>query len=169
MKGESCDLVTCAQAIHWLDAKAFYTEAKRILKSNGLLAVYGYSIPFFPDNEEATTVVSTFHNDTLKGYWNDNRRHIVNGYAEFHLPFPITERMVIQQDWPVPLSHFVKYIETWSAYITYRKMNPLGPPILEQMHISLRESFNQESDDPVINCAFRVFLLLGLQTNNSLN
>ena len=40
----SFDLVTVAQAIHWFDFKAFYSEVKRTLKHGGLLAVITYGL-----------------------------------------------------------------------------------------------------------------------------
>ena len=38
----SVDLITCAQGTHWLDRSLFFKEAERILKPNGVLALYGY-------------------------------------------------------------------------------------------------------------------------------
>lgn len=35
----SIDLITVAQALHWFDLPAFYAEAQRVLKPDGLLAV----------------------------------------------------------------------------------------------------------------------------------
>ena len=39
---ESVDLVTVAQAMHWLDPDKFYGEVRRVLRPGGTLAVYGY-------------------------------------------------------------------------------------------------------------------------------
>ena len=41
---ECCDLVTVAQAAHWLNLPAFYEETARVLKPQGLLAVWGYAV-----------------------------------------------------------------------------------------------------------------------------
>ena len=38
----SLDLVTICQALHWLDLDTFYSEAERVLKPGGVLAVIGY-------------------------------------------------------------------------------------------------------------------------------
>ena len=38
----SIDLVTVAQAIHWVDLEKFYPEVNRVLRPCGVLAVYGY-------------------------------------------------------------------------------------------------------------------------------
>ena len=39
----SVALIISAQAAHWFDIEEFYSEAKRILKINGVLAFIGYA------------------------------------------------------------------------------------------------------------------------------
>ena len=53
---DSVDLVTVAQTLHWLDASKFYADVKRILKSNGVLAVYGYGNVSLDIDEAATLI-----------------------------------------------------------------------------------------------------------------
>ena len=40
----SVNLITTAQAMHWMNHDAFYREVDRVLKPGGTLAVYGYGI-----------------------------------------------------------------------------------------------------------------------------
>jgi ubiquinone/menaquinone biosynthesis C-methylase UbiE len=40
----SVDLVTVAVAIHWFNFDEFYREVKRVLKPNGILAAWTYSL-----------------------------------------------------------------------------------------------------------------------------
>lgn len=49
---ETVDLVTIAQAIHWLDTEKFYGEVTRVLRPGGSLVVYGYGNGVL-DREEA--------------------------------------------------------------------------------------------------------------------
>jgi SAM-dependent methyltransferase len=51
----STDLITSAQAVHWLDREKFYAEVRRVLKHGGVCAVYGYGINRL-DNLEAQTI-----------------------------------------------------------------------------------------------------------------
>ena len=39
---QSVDLITVAQAIHWINLDLFYPEVERVLKPHGVLAIYGY-------------------------------------------------------------------------------------------------------------------------------
>lgn len=42
----SVQLVTCSQAVHWFDTSKLFDEVKRILIPGGIIAIYGYWIPF---------------------------------------------------------------------------------------------------------------------------
>src|SRR5690242_19124561 len=42
LANESISLITVAQAIHWFDFNRFYTEAKRVLVPDGVLAAWAY-------------------------------------------------------------------------------------------------------------------------------
>lgn len=39
------DLVLISQSIHWFDLDEFFLEAKRVLKSNEIIAAIGYDLP----------------------------------------------------------------------------------------------------------------------------
>ena len=39
----SLALIISAQAAHWFDLSHFYSEVKRTLKTNGVLALFGYA------------------------------------------------------------------------------------------------------------------------------
>jgi ubiquinone/menaquinone biosynthesis C-methylase UbiE len=44
LASSSIDLVTVAQALHWFELDAFYIEAKRVLKPQGVLAAWCYNL-----------------------------------------------------------------------------------------------------------------------------
>ena len=78
----SVDLLTCAQAWHWLDAENFYREASRALAPNGCLCL---------SHEGCQRVISDFYSNTLKGYWHPNRAlisTIVTGVLFYPFPRP---------------------------------------------------------------------------------
>ena len=60
----SVDLITVAQALHWMDLDLFYPEVERVLKTRGVLAVYGYAIPQL-DIPAASQLISEVKNITV--------------------------------------------------------------------------------------------------------
>lgn len=45
LNDNSVNVITACQAVHWFDVEKFYNEVNRILRNNGVLAVYGYHLP----------------------------------------------------------------------------------------------------------------------------
>ena len=52
----SLDLITVAQGVHWFDLPRFFTEAKRVLKPKGILAIWCYGEFEIPDAPQAFQV-----------------------------------------------------------------------------------------------------------------
>ncbi|HET8737200.1 MAG TPA: class I SAM-dependent methyltransferase, partial [Pricia sp.] len=84
----SVDLITVAQAIHWFDFDAFYREAKRVLKKDGIIAVMGYSL-LTTENPGLDEIIRYFYNDVVGSYWDDERKYIDARYTT--IPFPFGE------------------------------------------------------------------------------
>src|ERR1700730_13525034 len=82
---ESVDLVTVAQALHWFDREAFFAEAERVLKPNGVLAVWCYNL--FKVAPETDRLVETFYRETVGPYWDFERRLVETGYRTIAFPF----------------------------------------------------------------------------------
>lgn len=57
LESGSVNLITTAQALHWMNHEAFYEEVDRVLRPGGVLAVYGYGIPV-ENKKEAHNLVS---------------------------------------------------------------------------------------------------------------
>jgi ubiquinone/menaquinone biosynthesis C-methylase UbiE len=123
----SQDLVTVAQALHWFDCERFYAEARRVLRPNGLLAVWSYSICTL-ESAAADALLQEFYANTAGPYWPPERRHVESGYQS--LPFPQPELTVpefaMQLRWS--LDQLLGYLGSWSAtsrYIKARGSDPL--------------------------------------------
>lgn len=162
---KECDLVTMATAWHWVDASDFYREADRVLKSPGVLAVYAYSLPYFPDNPEASQVIGNFFHVTLKDCLHENTKHIFNRYSAVKLPFEIEERHDFDYEWCVPLSHLVGLLSSADACWKYVKDHP-GTTVLSQVKEDLKCSLHlatDSDDDPTIRCLFPTFINIGLK------
>jgi SAM-dependent methyltransferase len=135
LQSESCDLVSVAQALHWLDLKRFYAEAKRVLKEGAILAVWNYNL--LQITPEIDAVVNHFYNNVVGPFWPPERRLIECGYGA--LPFPFEEidvpSFAMTAVWS--LEALLGYLRTWSAtqrYVEATGQDPLGP-----LHDQLRD------------------------------
>lgn len=110
----SVDLVAVAQALHWFDLEAFYAEARRVLRPEGLLAAWTYGIHTTGD-AAIDAQVRRFYAEVVGRYWPPERRHVESGYRD--LPFPFTEiappAFAMTADWSLP--QLLGYARSWSA------------------------------------------------------
>lgn len=127
LKDDSVDLVSVAQALHWFDLERFYAEVRRVLKPNGILAVWAYGINRVED-EEINKRIYDFYDNTVGPYWPPERRLVEEGYRT--IPFPFVEilppQIHMEARWT--LEQLLGYFSTWSAtnrYIAATGRNPL--------------------------------------------
>ncbi|MEK7263115.1 MAG: class I SAM-dependent methyltransferase [Bacteroidota bacterium] len=122
---EFFDVITVAQAIHWFDIEKFYCNAQRTLKTNGILAVIGYSLP--RADEKINAIIDDFYSRTLNSYWDAERKYIDELYQT--IPFPFREisspQFSITYEWR--LENMLGYLQTWSAVQNYAKRNNVNP------------------------------------------
>jgi ubiquinone/menaquinone biosynthesis C-methylase UbiE len=122
---EQCvDLVTVAQALHWLDLDSFYAEVIRVLKPGAPLAVWTYTtLQLDPPLDVA---IGAF-NERIAPYWPANRRHVDAGYRTLAFPFPELEAppLEIEERWR--LDHLLGYVRSWSATARYRARHGEDP------------------------------------------
>jgi SAM-dependent methyltransferase len=113
----SADLVTVAQALHWLDREAFYREARRVLRSGGLLAVWCYGhVEIDPAIDR---LLRRFAFETVGPFWPPERALVESGYREVEFPFDEIPAppLAIEQD--LTLDALAGYLRTWSATLRY--------------------------------------------------
>ncbi len=114
----SIDLVTVAQAAHWFVLPRFFAEARRVLKPDGVLALWGYGRLDLPAGMDA--IFQRFYGETVGPYWPPERKWIDDGYRS--LDFPFTEisapDFFIEVEWDLP--RLLDYLSTWSAVKHYR-------------------------------------------------
>lgn len=110
----SVDLVTVAQALHWLDLESFYAEVERVLVPGGVLAVWTYGNQSVGD-KIIDRQVDRFYREIVGPYWAAERRHVESGYLTLPFPFPELGHpgFVMQQQWS--LVQLLGYLRTWSA------------------------------------------------------
>ena len=158
LESSSVDLLTCAQAWHWLDAELFYAEAKRVLKPKGCLAVYGHGATI-TDNKRMKNAFDTFNETLIQSDCITQRNmHILNMYEAVKLPFPRTQRL----EFPLPqkstMLQLFGFMSSVSAYRSYCEKFPENT-LLKNIQGCYEK---EKSKCPVEDFTYPGFLILGL-------
>ncbi|HEV2643176.1 MAG TPA: class I SAM-dependent methyltransferase [Candidatus Elarobacter sp.] len=127
LRDGSADLVTIAQALHWLDLDAFYAEVRRVLVPRGVLAVWSYGDPVLPGHPKANRILQRFNHETVGPYWPTERHQVGEGYRTY--PFPFDEvaapEMTLEAEWT--LAQLAGYVRSWSATSRYVQQHEFDP------------------------------------------
>jgi len=123
----SVDLITVATAYHWFDISAFAHEVHRILKPDGVLAVWCYGLCHI--DPKLDDLFQHFYYDTVGEFWPAGRKYIDERYETIAFPFPRlqTPKFYMETHWN--LAQFLGYLSTWSAVQYYKKAKGHDPVI----------------------------------------
>lgn len=130
--GERCslatgtvDLATVAQALHWFDFDAYFTELRRVLRPGGLFAAWSYGVLRIAPHIDR--LLARFEHEVVGQYWPPERRHVDAGYAD--IPFPLAPvpapAFAMRQHWT--LAQVLDYLGTWSAVQRFRQARAQDP------------------------------------------
>lgn len=127
LAGGRVNLVTVAQAYHWLDHPRFFTELDRVMAPGGILAVWLYGT--MRTTPALDAVVAGFYSGTVGPFWPPERVHVDTDYRL--LPLPIDEvpapAFAIEAD--LSLHELLGYVRSWSAvgrFIAERGYDPVN-------------------------------------------
>jgi SAM-dependent methyltransferase len=122
-------LVTVAQALHWLDLSRFYPEVRRVLRPGGLFVAWTYGIHRV-DGGAIDAVVADFYDRVVGPYWAPERQLVETGYRTLDFPFAEVEIAAppMIEDWT--LGQLLGYVSTWSAVAKCREVTG-GDPLLD--------------------------------------
>ncbi|OGT46401.1 MAG: hypothetical protein A3E83_06370 [Gammaproteobacteria bacterium RIFCSPHIGHO2_12_FULL_41_20] len=121
------NLITIAQALHWLNFKRFYNEVKRVAAPNSIIAAWCYSLCTI--NPTIDIYIKKLYFQILgETYLPKEVKHIYNQYTS--IPFPFTKQLTPQFfiEKEINLSQFIGYLQTWSAIKEYQmrlQKNPI--------------------------------------------
>lgn len=113
------DLVTVAQALHWVDVETFFAEARRVLRPGGVVAVWCYDLARV--NREIDGVIDRFADETVGPHWAPERRHVRAGYRDLPFPFDELPFPECRMERELTLDQLAGYLGTWSAVRRYRE------------------------------------------------
>lgn len=109
----SVDLITVAQAAHWLDLPGFYKEARRVARADAAIALVTYVHTEVDPSVDA--VVEQFYSGVLGKWWAPERRHTETGYRLLDFPFSELDAPEMQMEEYWTAEQLIRYISTWSA------------------------------------------------------
>jgi SAM-dependent methyltransferase len=138
----SIDLLTVANALHWFDFNTFYTEAKRVLKTNGIIAAWAYGNPEI--SSEIDPIINHFHDFILKDYWLAENRLVENEYKTIPFPFEEIDSPSFYYKKPMALNGLIGLLNTWSATQRFIDKNGFSPT--EQLNHELLKIWNDGSE-----------------------
>jgi ubiquinone/menaquinone biosynthesis C-methylase UbiE len=124
----SVDLVTVAQALHWIDLPPFYDEVSRVLVPDGLIAVWCYGLQRV-DDAAIDRRLEHFYGSVVGPYWAPERKLVETGYRT--VPFPFSELasppFEMAHEWL--LAELLAYLRTWSATAAFGKARGFDPVV----------------------------------------
>ena len=138
LPAQSVDLVTVAQALHWFEVGAFYMEARRVARSEAVIAVWNYPRPRFEDAELDRRFFE-FYSQVVGPYWPPERRHIEARYRTLPFPFEEIKAPEFGLDLSWNLAQVLGYVSSWSATARYRKA--LGTDPVPMLRASLEAAW----------------------------
>jgi hypothetical protein len=122
----SFDLITVAQAYHWISWKKFHEEATRVGKNNSVVAVWGYG-NFSTDDENLNQLLHHFYYNIIFSNWDAERRHVENNYNSVEFNFDPLPSKNFGTDLIYTKEHLIAYLQSWSAVQNYIKTNQSSP------------------------------------------
>jgi len=131
----SVDMLVSAQAAHWFDLPKFWPEAARVLRPDGTLCLWGYSMCEL-DHLAADKLLSDYYWNIIGPFWDAPRKLVDRRYADI-VPdgtlFNREERVSTSMEKTVTVNDLVGYLDTWSGLHEYRKQKKEDPlPAMEQ-------------------------------------
>jgi len=121
----SCDLVTAAQAAHWFDLPRFLESCQRVLRPNGIVAIWGYGLTRITPAVDAE--VLHFYTEVVGPYWPTGREHLDNEYRTLELPLKEMDSPPFAMRLTWDLGALIGYLGTWSAVQRYIKAKGEDP------------------------------------------
>lgn len=161
LKDNSVDLITVAQAVHWFDFDQFYAQVNRVLKPNGIIAVWAYGIPGV--NDQLNPIIKNFHDNVIGEFWLPENRLIEKDYSTIAFPFEIIDTpttFYIQKD--LNLRELLGHFRSWSA--TQKYMDTYGRNPIEQLEQNITEYWQNKEDKKEV--VWKLILKVGRLVNH---
>ena len=148
----SVDLVTVAQALHWLPLDRFFTEVRRVLVPRGALAVWCYTRPVL--EQELDAIVLRYYAETCRAYWPRDRQLVDEGYRSIVIPIDEVPAPALKIESRLSLAEFGGYVRTWSA--TNRLARAIGRDPVVGLEDELRAVWGPDGERRLVRWPIHV-------------
>ena len=116
---EKVNLITVAQAFHWLNHQEFAKACQKVAAQGCHLVVWSYAMTSV--TPEVDRAVDPLYNGLLGPYWEKERKDVENGYKNISLPFEEIKVPMLPMKASWSYDRFSGYLRTWSALQKYLK------------------------------------------------
>ena len=155
LASSSADLITVAQAAHWMKLDAFYKEARRVAREGALIALVAYERTRIDPSIDP--IIERFYAGDLAAWWPPERKHIETGYRTLDFPFEPVAAPLFEMKATWTADQLVGYIRTWSAVRAMEAAN--GPRATNRFEDAVRRAWGpgaREVTWPIVVLAGRV-------------
>ena len=126
------DLVTVAQAYHWINWKEFKKEVMRVCKPGAIIAIWVY-FRNMPGDNKVDDAIFSFHENVTKPYWDDARKFVEEKYSTVEFDYDLLPVKDFETTLNWEREDMIGYISSWSAIQKYIKVNGHSPiPLIEE-------------------------------------
>ena len=150
------DLVTVAQAYHWIKWDEFKKEVTRVSKPDAVIAVWMYYHHTTGDDKIDKTV-RDFYENVTKPYWDYERKFVEEKYAAVEFDYELLPGKPFDSILSWQREDLIGYISSWSAIQKYIKINDNSP-----IQIIEEEIKRLWAEGEVKKVVFPIYIKLGI-------
>ena len=125
-KENTFDLVTVAQAYHWIRWDEFKKEVTRVCKSGAIIAVWTYNRNKIGD-EKIDDAIYSFYQNVTQPYWDPERKYVEELYATVEFDYELLPVKQFETTLNWQREDMIGYTSSWSAIQKYIKVNGYSP------------------------------------------
>jgi len=149
------DLVTVAQAYHWIKWSEFKKEVMRVCKPGAIIAIWTYDRNAIGD-KRIDGAVRDFYENVTKPYWDYERKYVEELYQTVEFDYELLSVKQFETTLNWKRDDMLGYISSWSAVQKYIKTNGHSPvPLIEE---EIKKFWPEDEIKPV---TFPIYLKLG--------
>jgi SAM-dependent methyltransferase len=129
------DLIVAAQAAHWFDLPAFWTEVRRVARPEALCALVTYNLLCIRPDIDAR--IRHYHDVELGDYWPPERASVTNSYRDIDFPFAELAFPALEITLNWTRDELLDYLRTWSALKRAEQHLPASPLVAMQRDLEV--------------------------------